>query len=50
MTNVGVIGASGYGGAELLRLCAGHPDLEVAFATGDSQVGMTLEALLAKER
>ena len=29
---VGIVGASGYGGAELLRLCAGHPDLEVAVA------------------
>ena len=23
---VGVVGASGYAGVELLRLCAGHPD------------------------
>lgn len=37
--NVGIIGASGYTGAELLRLCAGHPDLDVAWATGDSQAG-----------
>ena len=29
---VGVAGASGYAGAELLRLCAGHPDLEVVVA------------------
>ena len=28
-SKVGIVGASGYGGAELLRLCAGHPDLEV---------------------
>src|SRR5690554_3628486 len=37
--STGIIGASGYTGAELLRLIAGHPDLEVAFATGDSQAG-----------
>lgn len=36
---VGVIGASGFTGAELLRLCATHPDLEVVVATGDSQAG-----------
>jgi N-acetyl-gamma-glutamyl-phosphate reductase len=36
---VGVFGASGYAGAELLRLIAGHPDLEVALATGDSKAG-----------
>jgi N-acetyl-gamma-glutamyl-phosphate reductase len=36
---VGIAGASGYTGAELLRLCATHPDLEVVVATGDSQAG-----------
>lgn len=39
MANIGIVGASGYTGAELLRLCEGHPQLEVAFATGDSQAG-----------
>ena len=39
MTSIGIIGASGFTGAELLRLCAGHPDFEVRFATGDSQAG-----------
>jgi N-acetyl-gamma-glutamyl-phosphate reductase len=39
MINVGIIGASGYTGAELLRLCHLHPELQVAFATGDSQAG-----------
>ena len=37
--SVGIIGASGYTGAELLRLCARHPDLHVELATGDSQAG-----------
>ncbi len=36
---VGIVGASGYTGAELLRLAAGHPDLEVVLATGDTQAG-----------
>ena len=39
MTTVGIIGASGYTGAELLRLCAQHPDLDVRVATGDTQAG-----------
>ena len=39
MTTVGIAGASGYTGAELLRLCAQHPDLEVAWATGETQAG-----------
>lgn len=37
--SVGIIGASGFTGAELLRLCAQHPDLDVRVATGDSQAG-----------
>lgn len=36
---VGIIGASGFTGAELLRLVAGHPDLELVVATGDSMAG-----------
>ncbi len=36
---VGIAGASGYGGTELLRLCAGHPDLEVAVATAGAHEG-----------
>ena len=39
MKRVGIFGASGYTGAELLRLLAAHPDLEVALATADSQAG-----------
>ncbi|HEV2427451.1 MAG TPA: N-acetyl-gamma-glutamyl-phosphate reductase [Acidimicrobiales bacterium] len=34
-----VVGASGYAGAEVLRLAASHPDLEVVVATGESSVG-----------
>lgn len=36
---VGIVGASGFTGAELLRLIAGHPDLELVVATGDSMAG-----------
>ena len=36
---MGIVGASGYGGAELLRLCAGHPGLEVAVATAGARAG-----------
>jgi N-acetyl-gamma-glutamyl-phosphate reductase len=45
MAKVGVIGASGYAGAELLRLAASHPELEVAVATGTSQAGEPIAAL-----
>lgn len=39
MRSAAVIGASGFTGVELLRLLASHPDLEVRYATGDSQAG-----------
>jgi N-acetyl-gamma-glutamyl-phosphate reductase len=38
----GIIGASGYTGAELLRLLAGHPDLEVAVVTAHSHTGQVV--------
>src|SRR5690349_21584226 len=37
--SVGVLGASGYTGAELLRLLAGHPELTVAVVTAESNAG-----------
>ncbi len=39
---VGVCGASGYGGVELLRLIARHPGLELAFITSESQSQKTV--------
>src|ERR1039458_7190649 len=36
---VGVMGASGYAGTELLRLLAGHPGFEVAAATAGGKAG-----------
>ena len=39
MYSVGILGASGFTGVELLRLCAQHPQFEVVYAAGDSQAG-----------
>lgn len=39
---VGIVGASGYTGAELLRLVCAHPQMVVEWATGDSQAGSTV--------
>jgi N-acetyl-gamma-glutamyl-phosphate reductase len=39
---VAVAGASGYAGGELLRLLAGHPEVEVVAATAHSQAGTPL--------
>lgn len=40
MVQVGIIGASGFTGAELLRIAGHHPQFEVAYATGESQAGV----------
>ena len=42
---VAIIGASGYTGVELMRLIAGHPNLELVLATGDSQAGSLISSL-----
>jgi N-acetyl-gamma-glutamyl-phosphate reductase len=41
--SVAILGASGFVGAELLRLCASHPSLSPALLFGDSQAGAALE-------
>lgn len=45
MARIGIIGASGFTGAELLRLAASHPDLDVAVATGDTHAGSTVASV-----
>jgi len=40
MLRIGIVGASGFTGAELLRLVAQHPQFDVAVATADSQAGV----------
>lgn len=45
MVSVGIIGASGFTGAELLRIAAQHPHFEITYATGDSQAGVRAAAL-----
>ncbi|MBI5963611.1 MAG: N-acetyl-gamma-glutamyl-phosphate reductase [Chloroflexi bacterium] len=39
MTTVSIIGGSGYGGGELLRLLLGHPNVEIKQVTSRSRVG-----------
>ncbi|HET7275031.1 MAG TPA: N-acetyl-gamma-glutamyl-phosphate reductase [Longimicrobiaceae bacterium] len=40
---VGVFGATGYAGRELLRLIVGHPCVSLAFATSESEVGQATD-------
>jgi N-acetyl-gamma-glutamyl-phosphate reductase len=42
---VGVIGASGYGGVQLVRLLLDHPRLELAYLGGDSSAGQEFSSL-----
>ncbi|MDQ3145713.1 MAG: N-acetyl-gamma-glutamyl-phosphate reductase [Actinomycetota bacterium] len=45
MVRTGIVGASGYAGAELLRLCLGHPGLDLAWVTGDTSAGTPVRSL-----
>ena len=45
MATIGIVGASGFAGAELLRLLAAHPSIDVAWATGDTQAGNPIASL-----
>ena len=44
-TRVAVAGASGYAGGELLRLLAGHPDLELGPVTAETNAGRPIAEL-----
>src|SRR3954454_19334900 len=39
---VGIVGVSGYGGGEVLRLCATHPAFELVYVAGESSAGQKL--------
>jgi len=39
MINVGVVGATGYAGAELVRLLSGHPNVQIAVLTSRQYAG-----------
>ena len=42
---IGIVGASGYGGVELLRLLSAHPEMEVASVAAHSQAGTRIAEL-----
>ncbi len=42
MIRVGILGASGYTGIELVRLFSRHPHVQITFVTSDSSVGKRL--------
>jgi N-acetyl-gamma-glutamyl-phosphate reductase len=43
--NVAILGASGYTGAELVRLIAGHPEIRIRALTADRKAGQPMSAV-----
>ena len=41
-TRVGIVGVSGYGGGEVLRLCATHPSFDVVYVAGEGSAGQQI--------
>ncbi|QXT38388.1 N-acetyl-gamma-glutamyl-phosphate reductase [Gymnodinialimonas ceratoperidinii] len=42
---IAILGASGYTGAELCRLIAGHPEMEITALTGDRKAGQSMASV-----
>ena len=40
--NIAILGASGYTGAELVRLIAGHPKMRITALSADRKSGMAM--------
>ena len=43
MIRVAVVGATGYAGAELVRILAGHPEAELAILTSRQYAGVRFD-------
>jgi N-acetyl-gamma-glutamyl-phosphate reductase len=50
MITVGIVGATGYTGVELLRLLAAHPEVELKIITSRSEAGMPVSDLFPNLR
>ena len=44
---IGIIGASGYTGAELIRLIETHPKMEVAALVGNTRAGSSMSDIFS---
>ncbi len=42
IVRVGIVGVSGYGGGEVLRICATHPTFKVVYVAGEGSAGQRL--------
>ena len=50
MKKIGIVGATGYTGVELLRLLVTHPDVEISHVTSRSNVGTRVDAMFPNLR
>jgi len=50
MKKIGIVGATGYTGVELLRILATHPQVEITFVTSRSNVGVRVDSMFPNLR
>ncbi|MCK5917733.1 MAG: N-acetyl-gamma-glutamyl-phosphate reductase [Cocleimonas sp.] len=50
MKKIGIVGATGYTGVELLRILANHPEVEITFVTSRSNVGLRVDSMFPNLR
>ncbi len=50
MKKIGIVGATGYTGVELLRLLVSHPDVEISYVTSRSNAGTRVDAMFPNLR
>ena len=50
MKKIGIVGATGYTGVELLRLLSVHPEVEISFVTSRSNAGSRVDAMFPSLR
>ncbi|MHB8906446.1 MAG: N-acetyl-gamma-glutamyl-phosphate reductase, partial [Melioribacteraceae bacterium] len=43
MIKIGIVGAAGYSGVELIKLLLNHPEVEISKLFGNSSVGNRIE-------
>ena len=50
MKKIGIVGATGYTGVELLRLLANHPEVDIRYVTSREHAGSRVDAMFPNLR